>query len=175
MAEIRTHRTAKRVARVEGQRPSPKPRKDWYETFLEALRVVPVVKYACQEAGIPRSTAYEARQRDEDFALAWTDAIEDGIDGLEEVAHQRARAGQPMKKTVTKTYPDGSVETTVTDELHINDSLLMFVLKRHRPEYRESFRVERTGPERGSIRDERKIEGAKARLFAELDRLAASR
>jgi hypothetical protein len=32
---------------------------------------------------------------------------------------------------------------TVTKEMHISDTLLMFYLKRWRPEYRESFRAER--------------------------------
>ena len=35
-----------------------------------------------------------------------------------------------MLKTVTKSLPDGSIETTVTEERHVSDNLLMFVLKR---------------------------------------------
>ena len=40
-----------------------------------------------------RTRAYEARQRDEDFAVAWHEALEDACDELESEARRRALAG----------------------------------------------------------------------------------
>lgn len=151
MAECRTPRTPKK-AENQQHKSGPRPRSDWHQTFVEALRTVPIVKYACREAGIGRTTAYEARRRDENFAVAWADAIEEGLDSMERIAHARATAGQVMTKTVTKTSPDGTVETTITEERHVSDSLLMFMLKRHRPEFRESFRGEVGWPIRTGAR-----------------------
>lgn len=67
-----------------------------------------------------RTRAYEARQRDEDFAVAWHEALDDACDELESEARRRALAG--------------------------SDQLLMFLLRSHRPErYRENYRVEHSG------------------------------
>jgi hypothetical protein len=169
MAECRTPRTPKRA---ENQHKSgPRPRSDWHQTFVEALRTVPIVKYACREAGIGRTTAYEARRRDENFAVAWADAIDEGLDSMERVAHARATAGQLFTKTVTKTHPDGTVETTVTEERRLSDNLLMFMLKRYRPEFRESYRMEQSGPDGGPIRHSIERDEVLDNFDRELDRL----
>jgi hypothetical protein len=65
----------------------------WREAFLEALRRMPVVAYACDTVGIDRSTAYRARQADEAFAEAWDDALETGIDRAEQEAFRRGVHG----------------------------------------------------------------------------------
>lgn len=96
------------------------PGRPWQARFLAELRDTGAVRYACQAAGVGRSTVYRERQRDEQFALEWSDALEDSCDELEAEARRRAR--------------DGS------------DSLLMFLLKAHRPEvYRDAQRVEHSG------------------------------
>lgn len=154
---------------------STRPKREpWKPKFLAALRTVPNVRHACEEAGIDRSLAYQQRQRDEVFAVAWHDALEEGLDAMERVAHVRATAGQRMTKTVTRTLADGTQEVTVTAEQHISDTLLMFMLKRYRPEFRESFRVENTGPDGGPMQHEvtRVGDAAKA-LYARLDELGS--
>jgi hypothetical protein len=65
----------------------------WREPFLEALRNVPVVQYACDAAGITRPTAYNHRNADKDFAEAWEDAMEAGVDRAEQEAFRRAVHG----------------------------------------------------------------------------------
>lgn len=70
----------------------PKPY-DWTESFLEALRHMPVVRAGCEAAGINRSTAYRLRETDPEFAQAWDDAMEAGIDRAENAALQRAVDG----------------------------------------------------------------------------------
>ena len=76
-----------------------------------------------------RTRAYEARQRDEDFAVAWHEALEGACDELESEARRRALAG--------------------------SDQLLMFLLRSHRPErYRENHRVEHLGPADAPVKRE---------------------
>ena len=73
--------------------PKPPPKKadfSWHEGFLAALRKCPNVRLACQTTGIGRRLSYDHRERYAEFAQAWDDAVEDGIDTLEAIAHKRA-------------------------------------------------------------------------------------
>ena len=75
-----------------------------------------MVAEACKAAGIGRRTAYDERQRDEQFALAWADVLEEATEELEQVAVRRAREG--------------------------SDTLLIFLLKARRPDvYRDNVKV----------------------------------
>lgn len=66
---------------------------DWKPIFLAALRDVPVIAHACAAVGIERSTAYRAREADEDFAKAMEEALEDGVDRAEAEAFRRGVVG----------------------------------------------------------------------------------
>lgn len=96
----------------------PRPPKDaaeWTLIFLDALRKMPIVSHACDEAGITPSKAYKLRKRAKWFEEAWDDALETGIDHLEQAAWQAAQDGDRQ--------------------------LLMFLLKALRPaKYREHRR-----------------------------------
>lgn len=90
--------------------------KHWRLRFLDALRVHGIVTKAAIEANVERSTLYFERQRDPVFAQEWAEALDRGVDMLEDVAKQRAY--------------DGS------------DTLLIFLLKAHRPhKYRDTIRT----------------------------------
>ena len=78
------------------------------ETFLEALRRVPNVSAAARAAGLARTSAYEWREADPDFAAAWDEAVEESVDNLEQKAWERAE-----------------------DQ---SDKLMEILLKGHRPE-----------------------------------------
>lgn len=94
--------------------------------FLEALATSPNVSAACKAAGVGRTTAYDAREADPEFAEKWTEALESAVDDLAADAFKRAKAG--------------------------SDVLTIFLLKSHRPEvYRESTRQEISGPKGGPI------------------------
>lgn len=94
--------------------------KNWKKRFLETLRETCNVRVACEKAGVGRATAYKARKHGKEFAKAWDEAIDDAVDGLEMLATKRAAEG--------------------------SDSLLMFLLKAHRPEkYRERFEAQHSG------------------------------
>ena len=88
----------------------------WYDAFLAALQNTCNVRASCTAAGIHRSTAYEARQRDPAFAAAWEDALQDAIEALEAHARAMAFAGDTI--------------------------MTIFLLKAHRPEvYRDRYEV----------------------------------
>jgi hypothetical protein len=68
-------------------------------------------------AGVSRRTVYDHRERDEDFAEKWDDALNQSLDVLEHEVYQRAIKGDAQ--------------------------LAMFILKAHRPAfYRETSRVD---------------------------------
>jgi hypothetical protein len=93
---------------------------EWRPPFLAALRNSGNVRAACKAAGISRQAAYKHRESSQEFRAAWDDAIEDACDILEAEAWQRGRKS--------------------------SDTLLIFLLKAHRPEkYREVIKQEHGG------------------------------
>jgi hypothetical protein len=96
--------------------PARTPRRDWIPAFLDAIRASGNVRLAASAAGVDRSTPYVRAKRDPEFAANWAMAEQDAIDILEAEARRRA--------------------------LESSDSLLMFLLRAHRPErYRDSVEV----------------------------------
>lgn len=90
--------------------------KHWRLKFLDGLRLHGIITQAAADAQIDRSTAYYERQRDPVFAQEWEEALDRGVDMLEDVAKKRAYEG--------------------------SDTLLIFLLKAHRPNrYRETIRT----------------------------------
>ena len=78
------------------------------------------VKAAAEAAGVGRRTFYDWRDMDEEFRAAWEDAITGSIEVLEDEVRERA-------------LDRGDKNS------HL---LLMFLVKRHKPEYRENFKSE---------------------------------
>ena len=107
------------------------------EKFLKTLRLTGGnVSRACKAEGIGRRTAYEWRASDEAFARAWDEAVEAGLDELEQEAYRRAFKG--TKKPV---YQKGELVGHIQE---YSDTLTIFLLKGGRPEkFRE--RVEHSG------------------------------
>lgn len=113
-------------------------KKDWKPAFLNALEQTGMVAAACAQVGIGRTTAYEARQRDETFAVAWADVEEQTTERMEREAYRRAVEG------TTKPVYQGGKEVGAIQEY--SDTLLIFMLKARRPEkYRDNVKVEHTG------------------------------
>lgn len=125
-------------------RPTPKKRtrgrktSDWRPKFLAALDQTGLVKEACAVAGIHRSTAYEERQRNEDFAIAWHDVEEETTERMEREAIRRAAEG--VEKPV---FQGGQHVGSIRE---YSDTLLIFMLKARRPEvYRDNVHVQHAG------------------------------
>lgn len=112
--------------------------KAWVGPFLEALEDTGMVTESCRRAGIGRTTAYEHRQRDEGFALAWHEVEERAIERMEREAYRRAVEG--VEKPLVS---GGQLVTTCTE---YSDGLMTILLKAHRPEkYRDNVKVEHGG------------------------------
>ena len=92
-------------------------KRDFLATLLETCNIAE----SCRRANVARKTAVAWRDVDAAFAEAWDEALEAGLDDLEQTARKRAHGG--------------------------SDLLLMFLLKAHRPDrYRESVKHEYSGP-----------------------------
>lgn len=105
------------------------------EAFLEHLRNCGCVLEAHRVAGLHSSTVYRLRKREPDFARAWDEALEIGLDALESEALRRAMHGdeEPV-------FYGGQQIGTVRKR---SDALLMFLLRTRRPaRYRERVGLE---------------------------------
>lgn len=94
--------------------------------FLCALEQSPHVGKACEAAKISRRGAYDWRTDDPEFAAAWDAALEVGITAAEDEAWRRATEGT-TKPVFYKGVQCGGIQEH-------SDTLLIFLLKAHRPE-----------------------------------------
>ncbi len=106
-------------------------------TFLALLETTANVSASARAAGVNRSTPYEDRKADPDFASAWDEALESATDALEAEARRRALGWDEKVALNATTY-------------HIvhkhSDQLMMFLLSAHRPErFGRNAKVEHTG------------------------------
>lgn len=98
------------------QRRKPEPLA-WEAPFLSALRNSANVRASCEAAGISRQAAYKHRDGHERFRNEWNSAIDEACDLLEFVARKRA--------------------------METSDTLLIFLLKAHRPTlYRDRLSID---------------------------------
>jgi hypothetical protein len=98
--------------------------------FIKELAKTGNVSAAARAAGVSRSHAYALRASESGLSSEWADALEAAVDTLEEEARRRAIDGIDSPH-----FHQGQVTGTVKK---YSDSLLMFLLKAHRPErYRE--------------------------------------
>ncbi len=72
---------------------SGKNKRDWYSTFLNALRDKPNPTYAAKKAMVDLRLAYYHRDTNPDFAEDWKFAIEEGRDNIELKMVQAAENG----------------------------------------------------------------------------------
>lgn len=102
--------------------------------FLEAVAAGWSISHAAERAGVARQRFYERAKSDERFAVELREATEQGTHALEDEALRRGRDGvdEPV-------YQRGELVGTVR---RYSDNLLMFLLKKRDPSYRENHRVE---------------------------------
>ena len=104
------------------------------EEFLQELLKTGIVTKTAEVIGIPPRTVYNWRKVDKEFAAAWDEAVETSTDRLVEEARRRAHDG-----TLKPVYQGGK---HVGDIREYSDTLLMFLIKARRPEYRERASLE---------------------------------
>ena len=129
--------------------------------FLRKLAETGNVSEAARASKVSRSHAYALKVTDAEFAAEWADALESATDVLEAEARHRAVDGVEQPH-----FHQGQVTGSVRK---YSDSLLMFLLKAHRPEkYRD-----RSADAKGTPDEEidREIEDARATLGDRLARL----
>lgn len=68
----------------------------WKRIFLAALANSGNVRASCRLAGIARSTAYEAREKDAAFGAQWSGALLEALELLEAAAFRRALTGSDV-------------------------------------------------------------------------------
>lgn len=122
----------------------------WRGPFLAALAQSANVRLACKAAGVSREMAYRLRRQNKAFAAAWQTAMAEAVDILDAEARRRA--------------------------LSVSDTLLIFLLKAHRPEmYRERIDVRvQIDQERQRVRAQAEAEGLDPDLaIAEFERILA--
>ena len=91
-------------------------------TFLAQLKLGATVSTAAKACGVSRRTLYDWRDQDAEFRAAWEDAIKESVEVLEDEVRQRA-----LDRNDKQSY-----------------ILLMFLLKKHDPSYRENYKREVT-------------------------------
>ena len=134
--------------------------------FLLSLAEGNTIGVACKEGGVAVATVYRHREQDDSFAALWEEALEAGVQVLEQEARRRAVDG--VEEPV---FWQGQVVGHVRK---MSDTLLIFLLKAKRPAvYRENTRVELTGADGDPVK--LAIGDARAKLIAEVDRIAARR
>lgn len=116
------------------------PKKVWKPAFLCRLRETANVSRSAKDAGISRKTVYKERDSSEAFAAEWDDALEEGIDYLEEEARRRAHEG--VEEPV---YYKGEEVGTVRK---YSDTLMIFLLKGRRPDVYKDRQDVTSGGER---------------------------
>lgn len=109
----------------------------WQERFLLSLSKYANVSAAVRVARVSRNFVYTQREADPAFAVAWDEALQTAVEGLEREAWRRAQTGVRREKGV---YHKGELlATEVTTEY--SDTLMIFLLKAHDPKYRDTINV----------------------------------
>lgn len=115
----------------------------WQDIFINALREGGHVGRAAEAAKVSRTTAYNYRREDVEFARSWDVAIEDAAFSLEDEGWRRARDGvdEPI------VYQGIIIGT----QKKYSDTLLMFLLKGIKPDkYADKF-VLKVSPEQAAF------------------------
>ena len=112
--------------------------------FLHHLKQGYTITGAARAAGTLQMTAYKARAADPEFKAQWDEALEEGLDRLEDEVVRRAVDGvdEPV-------FHRGEVVGHVRK---YSDTLLIFKLKGHRPErYRDNYEHTIKGADGGPL------------------------
>lgn len=103
-------------------------KRSWEDAFIDALQKSGNVSEACRKAKVSRQVTYELKNDPTaaDFAERWESALEAATDSLELEARRRAATG-----VLEPVYYQGQKVGSVR---RYSDTLLIFLLKAHRPE-----------------------------------------
>ena len=114
---------SKPQSRGPGRAPMPAAK---VAAFFHHLGRTGSVTVAANRAQLRRSTLYERRQNDEEFAERWARALDLGVERLQDNAMNRA-----MNGTEKPVYRNGQKVGSVRQ---FDNKLLQFLLRAHRPD-----------------------------------------
>lgn len=104
------------------------------EIFLEEIRKTGNITHAAACANLDRKALYVKKKIDPEFCKAWEEALELGIDRLEDACMERAVFGVP-----DPVFYNGEI---IYEKRVFNDSLAMFLLKKRKPHvYRDTHEL----------------------------------
>lgn len=118
-------------------------RKDWQDAYIEVFATNGRHYETCRNIGVSHATVWRERQRNEEFALAYSEAERMFIERLQAELYRRAVVGVEREVRF-----QGDV---VGHERQFSDALLIFELKKRDPSYRDTTRHEHSGPDGGPI------------------------
>lgn len=111
---------------------------DWKPAFIQDLARRGNVSLAAAAVKIGRRTAYDTRDVDEAFRLAWDEAVDIATALMEEEGRRRAADG-----TLRPVFQGGKLVGKVRE---YSDTLLIFFLKARKPDvYRDRQSIEHSG------------------------------
>jgi hypothetical protein len=116
------------------------------EKWLEVHRQFGIVTATCRKTKIGRSTVYDWLAEDPEFAKLKDEAEKEAIELLEGEARRRAHKG-----TLRPVFYRGEKCGAIRE---YSDSLMMFILKAKKPEYRDRVTNEITGPDGKPVSNE---------------------
>jgi hypothetical protein len=119
---------AQPVASAQPAAPPAKPSLDGHRinSFLYHLGLSGSVSFAATRSGLDRRALYRRRDDDEAFAARWDEALNLGVERLQDDAMRRALEGTPRP-----VWRNGKQVGSVRQ---FDNGLLRFLLKAHRPE-----------------------------------------
>jgi hypothetical protein len=115
---------------------TPKMEERSWAEFLDSLSEHGIITEACHHSGISRQQLRKRRNTDPDFEAAYQEAYELGTEAIEDEATKRATKG-----TNEPVFWKGRRIATVRKK---SDLLLMFILKKRRPEFRDNYAPQTT-------------------------------
>ena len=107
------------------------------QTFLDVLSETGNITEACKAIKVSRMSLYRFRKKNKKFAEAWEEAEYRGVDALIEEARRRAHDGVDE--------PHFYQDQIVGYVRKYSDTLLIFLIKAKRPEYRDTYQMNMDG------------------------------
>lgn len=140
MSEIRKSSHIRTSARRPGHKLTKRQTRESQEKFLASFAAKGIVRVACVDAGIDRSTVRNWEEHDETFSFRYNQAKEDVNDAIREEIRSRGMEGEEeyvvsMGKVV---YWNGQPLTMHRK----SDQLLMFLARARMVEFREKQAIE---------------------------------
>jgi hypothetical protein len=138
--------------------------------FFESLAATDNVTLSALAAGYARTSVYEHRESDPEFARQMDEAIEIATDALEEEARRRAKDGVDEPQFYQGALVVDKKKKPICVRRY-SDRLMELLLKAHRPDkFRERVSQEISGPGGRPIEFESVVETARQKLRRLLDR-----